>query len=308
MKEMCIDEGVLQSYLDGELSPEKMEWVAKHTVSCAACAESLREAESENVFFAAALADDLNVAVPTENLRTRLDAAIAELRQTENVVAQKPTWNFSAWLNSLFASFTPQRAFAFASIVAIIVFAAIFFVVMKDKRSATPSNEVARIPSSTTVSPTPVLNTTPQPSPSEATPPKSPASGTRMTPQRVNYRQQNRVRPKSSDADSKLPEIVQPEQVAKDLLPGEKSYLKAIQSLEVAIKESSDLNTSPALRAEYEKNLAVVNQAITATRAAVKRQPGNADTVEFLYTAYQSKVDLLSTVADQARLSALSRE
>jgi hypothetical protein len=85
------------------------------------------------------------------------------------------------------------------------------------------------------------------------------------------------------------------------LLPGERSYLKTIAALDSSIKSSSNRPMRPALRAEYERNLAVVDRALAATRNAAKKNPNDPDAVEFMFTAYQSKVDLLNTVAD-ARL------
>jgi hypothetical protein len=54
----------------------------------------------------------------------------------------------------------------------------------------------------------------------------------------------------------------------------------------------------PALQAEYERNLALVDRAIAATRSAAKRNPNDPDAAEFMFSAYQSKVDLLNTIAD----------
>jgi hypothetical protein len=54
----------------------------------------------------------------------------------------------------------------------------------------------------------------------------------------------------------------------------------------------------PDLHAEYERNLAVVDRALAAARNAAKKNPKDPDAAEFVYAAYQSKVDLLNTVAD----------
>ncbi len=58
----------------------------------------------------------------------------------------------------------------------------------------------------------------------------------------------------------------------------------------------------PSLRVEYERNLAVVDRAIAATRTAAKSNPTDPDAADFMFAAYQSKVDLLNTIAD-ARVS-----
>jgi hypothetical protein len=54
----------------------------------------------------------------------------------------------------------------------------------------------------------------------------------------------------------------------------------------------------PSLQVEYERNLAVVDRAIAATRSAAKKNPNDPDTTDFMFAAYQSKVDLLNTIAD----------
>ena len=48
----------------------------------------------------------------------------------------------------------------------------------------------------------------------------------------------------------------------------------------------------PSLLAEYERNLAVVDRALAATRNAAKKNPNDPDAAEFMFNAYQSKVDL----------------
>ena len=57
------------------------------------------------------------------------------------------------------------------------------------------------------------------------------------------------------------------------LLPGERNYLKAIASLDTAIKSGGDNAMRPTLRAEYERNLQVVDEAIAQTRAVAQRNP-----------------------------------
>ena len=81
------------------------------------------------------------------------------------------------------------------------------------------------------------------------------------------------------------------------LLPGERSYLQAIARLDSTIK-SNQKDMRPALQVEYQRNLAVVDRAIAATRSAAKSNPNDPDAADFMFAAYQSKVDLLNTIAD----------
>jgi hypothetical protein len=81
------------------------------------------------------------------------------------------------------------------------------------------------------------------------------------------------------------------------LMPGERSYLQTIAKLDSTI-QSNKKSMRPALQVEYERNLAVVDRAIAATRSAAKSNPNDPDAADFMFAAYQSKVDLLNTIAD----------
>jgi hypothetical protein len=90
-------------------------------------------------------------------------------------------------------------------------------------------------------------------------------------------------------------------------LPGEQNYLKAIDSLTVEIEATRETAMKPSLRAEYERNLAIVDQAINSTRRTARRNPQDPDASTFLYSSYQSKLDLLSAVAEQVRPTIATR-
>ena len=101
------------------------------------------------------------------------------------------------------------------------------------------------------------------------------------------------------------PSNVQPK--APELLPGEKDYQTAIASLEKTIKMGGDATLRPAVRVDYERNLAILDSAINQTRQVAARNPKDKDAVGFLMSVYQSKVELLTKVADQAQVAALGR-
>src|SRR5436190_17458044 len=103
----CLDEGILQSYFDGELSSDRMESVTAHLASCLNCSAVARELERENNLVATALAAEFDLSVPTERLRERIDAAVAGLhavRTTPDISSGFRSW-FQA-LSDLFA-FSP---------------------------------------------------------------------------------------------------------------------------------------------------------------------------------------------------------
>jgi hypothetical protein len=90
-------------------------------------------------------------------------------------------------------------------------------------------------------------------------------------------------------------------------LPVERSYASAIASLKSSIDQGKTQSMTPTLRAEYERNLAVVDRAIGASRAAARRDPSDKDAQEFLRAAYQDKLELLRTVADQTQIASIGR-
>src|ERR1044072_6567754 len=109
----CLDEGILQSYFDGELSASLMENATSHLASCASCAGAARELEEENALLGEAFALEFSESVPTERLRRRVDAAVAGLQIVRPVVHQPSAVSgFFASLSNLF-SYARERAFGY---------------------------------------------------------------------------------------------------------------------------------------------------------------------------------------------------
>jgi hypothetical protein len=283
----CLDEGILQSYFDGELSSERMEGVTSHLVSCMSCAAAARELEGEFLLLSSALAPEFDTTVPTERLRHRIEVAVAGL-QLDNRNAAAPVVAGRGWLQSLSAlfAFTPQRTFGYAALAVMLAFGTILGVIqLRQRESLTIPNEgqVAAVP----------LNVTANPDPgSDPVAPVTPASGVK-TPVVDRVRRTRPAGPRATVSEQAVAEV--------KLLPGERSYLKTIAALDSTIKSKNNRPMRPSLRAEYERNLAMVDRALAATRNAAKKNPNDPDAAEFMFNAYQSKVDLLNTVAD-ARL------
>ena len=275
----CLDEATLQCYFDGELSPKLMESATAHLASCASCAAAAREIAEEAAFLESALAPEFEVNVPTAALRERIDAAVLGERVANAGRVEKP--GLFASFASVF-SFNSQRALGYSSLVAVLAFAAIFGIV-KFRQPETPDIQ-ANVPASSS-------NPTPGPVKSD---PVEVASG--ETPSVVSKPITVKYTPRPS-----TPKVA-PVKAANhvQLLPGERSYLQAIARLDSTIKQNKN-SMRPSLQVEYERNLAVVDRAIAATRNAAKSNPNDPDAADFMFAAYQSKVDLLNTIAD-ARL------
>lgn len=272
----CLDEGTLQSYFDGELPIEMMERATVHLSSCVTCAAMAREFEQETALLTSALAAEFDAPVPTEQLRRRVDAAVADLHVP--VVAEKRS--FFGSLTSLF-NVAPQQAFGYAGLILVLAFAAIFGVLkMRSVEQTQPGvPEVAKTNST--------QPSKPKVQPSDESIAQIPAQ---IDPVEVKAPQPIVNRP------APAPRVAVRKPAPVKLIPGERAYLQTIAKLDSTIKAQKTMR--PSLQVEYERNLAVVDRAIAATRTAAKSNPNNPDAADFMFAAYQSKVDLLNTIAD----------
>jgi anti-sigma factor RsiW len=292
----CLREEVLQCYIDGELAGETVESVTSHLAGCVACSASVRELERENNLVAAALAPEFEATVPTAQLRQRIDAAITEDRFVNSSITGKGgRGEVRGWFQSLSDLFTltPQRALGYASLVAVLTFAVIFAVTQRSSfPETTGGQEVAIVnppPDSSSVAKKPADVSTP----SGVTP--APVA-TVAADKSVAANSKSHLRRNNSVA-SVTPSRRSSEANHVKLLPGERSYLQTIADLDSTMKLDKG-RMRPAIQAEYERNLAFVDRALAAARTAAKNNPNDPDAAEFMFSAYQSKVDLLNTVAD----------
>jgi hypothetical protein len=274
----CLDEATLQSYFDGELSANLMERASSHLASCVTCSASARELAEETALLTSALAAEFESTVPTQALRERIDAAVFGERVANAGRVQKA--GLFASLANVF-SFSSQRNLGYASLVVVLAFGAIIGVV-KFRQAEVPPH-VANNPDKTEVVTPPTADN----SNKNEVAPKEIQSVVAVQRQ---VKQRRVTTPKADTASNRV-----------ELIPGERSYLKAIARLDSSIKQNKN-SMRPSLQVEYERNLAVVDRAIAATRNAAKSNPNDSDAADFMFAAYQSKVDLLNTIAD-ARLS-----
>lgn len=294
----CIEEGILQAYLDNELSPETAKSVAKHVAACATCAGVLSEATSEMSLFATAFEAETTLDVPTVRLRERIDAAIAEAQPAIEIFEGRERNGLTAWLSSFIGSLktSPQHALGFASLIAVIAFAAVFATIYS--RRSNDSLAFVEDFKSTLIAKGPLGSEKTNDGTTQVNPlvtPSSPAVRKPKSEKKVLTRTRNSGQPQVATLAEAKP------------LPGETDFLKAIDSLTTEIEAGGETNMQPSLLAEYKRNLAVVDHAIDSTRRAARRNPADTDAAEFLYTSYQSKLDLLSTVAEQVRPTIASR-
>lgn len=306
MRDSCLREETLQSYFDGELAAAKLQDAAAHLARCAACAQRAREIESEIAMVSDLFARQTPLNVPTESLRARLDASIRELQSSPSLAsagterAQLPVKTWRAVLAGLFA--IPQRRPAvFASLVAFValavIFAATFLQQTGPKVAQTNTARADAAPPRDLVAQETLNNNR---TIAVASPP-SPFSvnSDDVQPTKARYA----ARGKRTSGRRMVLENANGLRLAALALPGEQGYLRAISSLTTVIEAGGERAMRPALRAEYERNLAVVDQAIAATRAEASRKPNDPVAADFVLSAYQSKIDLLNAVASETRTS-----
>jgi hypothetical protein len=256
----CIDEGTLQAWFDGELPPDRAAHVTSHVNICAQCAEAARTLKAENSLMATAIAAEFSQSIPTERLRQRLDAKIAALNSATAPTVSRPRWRFS----SLFAF----RPLAYASVVALILLAAVTGFVYLKKENAKPPVTVANKQN------TPEL---PQPSP-ELTIVRTADNPKPETSPRVPRRMKRNAPAPGTDERA----------FAKQ----EREYQTTIARLNETFQSKPPLR--PSLRVEYEYNVALIDNAITATRDVARKNPKDPQAARFVLSAYQSKVDLMN--------------
>jgi hypothetical protein len=267
----CIDEGTLQAWFDGELPPDRAAQVTSHVNTCAHCADTARTLKAENSVVAAAMAAQFTEPVPSERLRQGLDARIAALNSGTAPKVSAPRWT----LSSLFAF----RPLAYASVAAVILLAAFVGFVYLKKENANPPVKEARNQNA------PEL---PQPSPEPTIVPdgSKPAptfvpDGSKPTPvsspQNPGRMKRNPPAPRTNE-----PSFVKQE----------REYQTTIAKLNETFQSKPPLR--PSLRVEYEYNLALIDNAITATRDVARKNPKDPHAAQFVLSAYQSKVDLMN--------------
>jgi len=87
------------------------------------------------------------------------------------------------------------------------------------------------------------------------------------------------------------------ESVAAEFEAAEKHYQKAIDDLQtIANRDTGELD--PQVASVLQKNLTVIDQAITENRAALKSQPASTNAQEGLFDALRTKVALLQQTVE----------
>lgn len=285
MKEVCLDIGIVQAFLDSELSHDETARVSAHIATCDSCASMLAEAEEESAFVFPVLAREMDTLVPTQRLWNKINDSIKVEKENQ------PFWE-KAWAFLRISLASPSMVAA-ASLL--FVFGVVGVLWINKSRTdvtttATATNRpVAKQsdPIVTNVSPEPVKTTDAAVEPPERSAPKV---------ERAVYR-----------AETKRPVVAETERTpitSNGFMPGEESYVKTISALNKTVDEQKDGIMRASERISYERDMAVVNDTIAKMRTEVKRNPKNETAKQVLYSSYQNKIDLLNSVAQKEELVA----
>ncbi len=283
MKDECLDIGIIQAFLDGELSHDETARVSGHMAVCDTCANSFAEAEDEAAIVFPALERELNSLVPTQRLWNKInDSIAAEKRST-------PWW---------------QRAFAFVSVAlanpSLAVAASILIVVGVSamvwmNRTSSPAAPQASVATVTPASP--------QSAPVNNNIQVSNVPDTVSTPNAMRF-ERAAMRSESRRVSASTAVVRSRSASYADPLAGESSYVNTISTLTRTVEEKKDGVLRPAQRIAFERDMAVVDDSITKMKQEVKRNPKNETARQVLYSSYQNKIDLLNSVAQKEELMA----
>jgi hypothetical protein len=293
MKDNCLDIGIIQAFLDGELDHSQVARVSNHIAVCDGCTVMLADAENESAIVFPALERELNSLVPTQRLWYKINDSIAEERGSHSLWQR--TWAFLS-----VALVNPSLASA-ASLLVVFGIVAILWMGRgpapeEFAGNLTPDTSVASIPASTVLTP----DTIEQPAAIDPTDTIVEARPRVNNIERASYRAE---RP----TEARVPAVKRaaPESSADaSYMPGEESYVKTIASLSRTLQGTKDGIMRPAQRIAYERDMAVVNDAIDKMKQEVKRNPKNESAKQVLYSSYQNKIDLMNSVSQKQELMA----
>lgn len=309
----CYDEGTIQAFLDGELDFAATEKFTRHIAVCESCAAALEIAEAETAFAFAAFteSEDFSPLVPTERLRLNILASIADFEKRPTFWSRLKKFSFG-WNLA-----TPQ--FAAAAVLLVTISAAILLLVLPQQKGGKDSLAQAQAVPTENSSNSIVSSSTDESVKTDA--PFIAELGDETE-------RENKIHPTTAvyqpKAEKTSPRIVtnrnagkislnaepiayRPQPASAENLAGEGSYLKTIATLTESVSRTKDQVMKASTRVEFERDLAVVDDAIDRMQKEIRKNPRNEAAKDVLRASYQNKIDLLNSVADKSELVASMR-
>lgn len=301
MNDKCIEIGTIQAFLDGEASPELSFEITDHAAKCDNCALLIADAEEETAQVFALLDRELNGLVPTQRLWSSITVALAEEKRQVSV------WDKArGYLLAIFAN--PSLAVAASVLVVFGLFAAVWTI-----KSPTPAetDNIAAVKPETALPVNPAGTQPAEVAVASSDPvPAVPKTDlnvvqTNFSSKKVGELVRNAsYRPGSRTAAPRAEHAVMRPAAAYEYLPGEASYVRTIGNLKQNVDSRKDLIMDPSTRISFERDLAVVDDAIKKMKNVVRKDPKNQAAKQVLYSSYQNKIDLLNSVVERGELMA----
>lgn len=287
MNGKCFEIGRIQAFLDGELTPDLSARFTNHVADCDACAALLARAEEEMSIVFPALDREFNTLVPTQRLWTRINDSIVEEKRSA------PLWQ--RFRNAILAQIaSPSLAAAAGVLIVFGIFAAVWSL-----RSGSVVEHGPVASSTPYVAPSaPVLN-----DPVQVASIISEPTETKTPPQRIERAVSTRENIKPVTAEYRP--STAPAGASNGYIPGEESYVKTIEDLSSTVDNKKDTALRPSARITYERDMAVVDDAIKRMKHEVRKNPKNESAKQVLYSSYQNKIDLLNSIAQKEELMSL---
>lgn len=287
MNGKCFEIGSIQAFLDGELTPDRSSRLTSHVADCDACAALLARAEEEMSIVFPALDREFNTLVPTQRLWTRINESIVEEKRSA------PFWQ--RFRNAVLAQIaSPSLAAAAGVLIVFGVFAAVWSLRSGSVADSGPiaSNITQPAP------PAPVSS-----NPGQIVPVINEPAETRPVPPRIERAAYTRENVKPITAEYRI--STAPVNPSNGYIPGEESYVKTIENLSSTVDNHKDTALRPSARVTFERDMAVVDDAIKRMKHEVRKNPKNESAKQVLYSSYQNKIDLLNSIAQKEELMSL---
>ncbi len=303
MKNKCVEIGILQGFVDGELRNQDAENVVRHLSLCENCRVALADLESEGELVFSSMDAEYNVLVPTERLRAKVFASISEFESGANQ-------GLLARFMSGFGILTLRPGFA--TVAGILLFAALFTIGFRYLNSVEPDGTSiaaleSAVPGDTEAGNGKIDSLQIPGSESAASPPVDVQDGkaSPSLPGQVNAGiaavrasvEVDRSERKKVTVIPKIERKPAAEPLKSVDLDAEEGFLTTIATLNRTVNENKDYVLRPSERVAYERNLAVVDDAIKKMKGEVRNNPNNTAAREVLRSSYRNKIDLLSSVA-----------
>jgi hypothetical protein len=306
MMEKCYDIGTIQAFLDGELSHDLTQKVTRHIALCDDCAASFAEAEEETAFAFSALEREFDTLVPTHRLWTKINDSIVEEKSHSSV--------WQRFLDSVSILLSNPSMTVAAGVLIVFGIFAVSLITQNDPADGTVASIENQAPSGI-AAPFDSVNSHARNDVNDSfnSPGLTTASGDApkvyAAAKRDDFRRNSSVRNLAVNAKHtrKIQPKVEDRRLAAETfeyLPGEESYLKTIASLSQTVENQKDSVLRPSMRVSFERDLAVVSDAIDKMKKEVRKNPRNESAKQVLYSSYQNKIDLLNSVAERNELMA----